>query len=274
MAKVRYLVVATALPVLLGLGDVAAADPGQARAVDVLRVDFDYVSGPDGQPVTTVQVSGAASVSADVATRNGGQLVAATGRTGSGRAVRMPAFGAADSTPRAVVRVVNAGSRDQLSPGNRDFSFGADFVLDAVSSQTGSSDDGDNLVQRGRFDDPDQYKLQIDSRRPSCRLMGTTGSSAVDLLVTSSVVVDSTHWYTATCVRTGSTLQVVVSKINSDGTTTTTTTTKRSQGVINISMPAKSTALSIGGKLDADGSVSTDSDQFNGLVDNVLVQVP
>jgi hypothetical protein len=114
-----------------------------------------------------------------VAARHGGTLGEGAGRDGAGsnRAVRFPAHSAATDAPRAVVRVVPEGP-DALDPGTGRFESGADVVLDATSESgaVGSTDNGDNLVQRGLFDDLSQYKVQLDARRPSCRVKGSAGT--------------------------------------------------------------------------------------------------
>jgi hypothetical protein len=238
-----------------------------------VRADFDDVSDQDGDVVDTVRVTGSADVDVTVVEAGSGAVLAATGRPGEDRAVNLPGFDPATDGPRAVLRLTNAGDSDDLNPRKRDFSWGADFVLDAASSEPGTSDDGDNLVQRGLFDDDDQYKLQIDGRQPSCRLKGRVPgrTSAVD--VTSPVEVDSTHWYGARCVRHGTSLDVIVTKFNDDGTTEVTTTSVSSRHVIKVKMADASVPLSVGGKVNHDGTLQLDSDQFNGLVDNVFLSI-
>lgn len=251
----------------------SATVAGASTARNLVRVDFDEITAPDGTPISTITVSGAADVVAAVARRNGGEVRAATARPGQGRAVRLPGFDPDETGPRAVLRITNAGSPDRLDPGTRNFSFGADFVLDAISAEPGTADDGDNLVQRGLYEDPDQYKLQLDGRHPSCRLKGATLSGTASVEVSSSVEVDSSHWYRARCVRTGLDLDVVVTRYELDGTSQRTRTRVSSAAVIDVHMNSARIPLSIGGKLNADGTVNVDSDQLNGLVDNAVLRI-
>lgn len=275
---------ALAVAVLVPMGPASAASSPSARtsasahastpaAYDLVRASFNDITEPDGTPITSIMVSGSADVVADVVRRDGGEVRAATARPTQGRAVGLPGFDPASTGPRAVVRVANAGAADELNPGTRNFAFGADFVLDAVSSQPGTMDDGDNLVQRGLYSDSDQYKLQLDGRRPSCRLKGSSGGGPSSVAVTSSVQVDSSHWYRARCVRTGNVLDVVVTRFESDGTSETTLNRASSAAVIDVQMAGATVPLSIGVKLNADGTIHVDSDQFNGLVDNAFLRI-
>lgn len=261
----------------MGTGSVVVSGEGvgtqTAVARNLVRADFNDITAPDGTPLSTIAVSGTADVVAEVARRDGGEVLVATARPGQGRAVRLPVFDPSPTDPRAIIRITNATSEDQLNFGTRNFTFGADFLLDAVSSEPGSTDDGDNLVQRGLYEDPDQYKLQLDGRHPSCRLKGATTGGATEVEVRSTVEVDSSNWYRARCVRTGVDLDVVVTRYDADGTRQRTTTRVTSEAVIDVQMDTAAVPLSIGGKLNVDGTVNVDSDQFNGLVDNAVVRL-
>ena len=255
-------------PVSAGATTPAAVGPD---ARPELRATFDNNRGADGKIIRRVKLSGSAELDADILTLGGGALRSASGRPGKSRAVRFPAFDGSVGAPRAVIKVTNATGEDQIDPGTANFSYGADFMLDAQSSGVGT-DDGDNLLQRGLFDDPAQFKLQVDDRRPSCRIAGADVGPAV-ALVRSSVVVDSTHWYRAECTRDGRTLTIAVTRFNDDGTKDTTRTSTTSDGVIDVTVSAPSIPLSIGGALTADGAIYTRNDQFNGLIDNVTLQI-
>ncbi|NHB12636.1 hypothetical protein GWK53_39935 [Burkholderia cepacia] len=93
------------------------------------------------------------------------------------------------------------------------------------------------------------------------------------LEVSSPERIDAVHWYGVECVRVGTSLQVVVTRFNDDGSGTVTSRTAYGAKPIKIKMASASVPLSVGGKLGADGSVLIDTDQFNGVVDNVFVQV-
>lgn len=252
---------------LAGLAIVAA---GCTQTGNTLAVTFESSAGANGATVKTFVVDGTASLTGTVSTRSGGSVRLANSRTGGGRALRFPAFGTATDEPRAVLRIQNSGSGDALAPGTADFEFGADFKLDAVSSssEVGSIDNGDNLVQRGLFDDVGQYKLQIDDRQPSCRIKGSAGAVAA----VSPVAVDSTGWYRARCLRTGDTVTVQVFRWASDGSMGTMTSTSATGPIGAVTMKA-SLPFSVGGKLNASGGVSSATDQFNGWADNIWYRV-
>jgi len=276
MTLSRTFTLALAVAALLApLGVAASAStPTERGARPEVRATFDYIKKADGRRLTNVRVSGTAEVIAEVVQRDGGAIRAATNsRAGQDRAVQFPAFDGTAGAPRAVIGITNATAADELNPGTRRFSYGADFVLDAVSSVAGTTDDGDNLLQRGLFEDADQYKLQLDGRRPSCRIAGSAGGAASSALVTSTVVADSSSWYRAECVRRGQTLKVVVTRFDSDGTREMTTTKTNSARVIDVTMSSTSVPLSIGGALSATGTVFTHNDQFNGYIDNVSLQI-
>lgn len=266
----------TAAALLVPAVDVAAGSAPRAPARpastphDLVRVNFNEQTAPDGEPVKDIDTTGSATVDVAVATAGGGQLVTAPARNGTGRAVETPEFDPASDGERAVVRITNAAGTDRLDPASKNFSFGADFVLDADSAKPGSNDDGDNLLQRGLYGDEDQYKLQLDGRRPSCRLKGNAGGTTAAVQVTSTVEVDSTHWYRAECVRVGTRLDVVVKRLGGGSTVTTSTT---GPAVLKVKMAAGSIPVSIGGKLNANGTVNPDSDQFNGRIDNAYVRI-
>lgn len=97
-------------------------------------------------------------------------------------------------------------SGDALSPGASDFAYGAVFRLNATSSGR-SIDNGDNLFQRGLYEDSSQFKLQLDHGYPSCLVRGSAGQ----VFASSSTNVTPDKWYRATCTRVGSkvTVQVV-----------------------------------------------------------------
>src|SRR5690606_25565528 len=91
------------------------------------------------------------------------------------------------------------------SPDDRDFSWGASFRLDAVS--TGNPvDNGDNLIQRGLSSQPAMFKAELDLRRPGCTLKGTEG----ELIVRAATKVEPGIWYAVRCERQGDRLTVRV----------------------------------------------------------------
>lgn len=181
-------------------------------------------------------------------------------------ALRLPAYDPEESD-YAVVRVTNAGEKDWLRPGNENFAFGASFSLDRASAGS-DTDDGDNLIQRGLFDGPSIYKLQLDRHRLSCLVRGMSG----EVLVEAPGAVDPGQWYRARCVRRGDAVSLAFARMTDDGPGEWTVVTKRGP-IGSVIMPAE-TPLSIGGKLGATGSLASSStDQFNGAIDGVFFRL-
>ena len=137
------------------------------------------------------------------------------------------------------------------------------FRVDTTTS-TRSVDNGDNLFQRGLYEDPSQFKLQIDHGYPSCLVRGSAGQ----VFASSPTKVVSGAWYRVTCSRVGTKVTVQWAPYGSTAAPFTTVATGSSG---TLSFPA-STPASIGGKLNASGTVvSSATDQFNGAVANVWV---
>lgn len=193
----------------------------------------------------------------------GGSITPAAGR-GKGYSARMPRYSSdSPATPAVITALPTSG--DPLSPGTRAFVFGAHFHLDAAS-QGSSTDNGNNLIQRGLYAGP-QYKIQVDGRRVSCRVAGNGG----DVFVRATNTVDPRYWHRAVCTRNGDKVTLAVTRYRS-GEATTWRWSRR--GAIGGLHHRTSTRLSIGGKVDAQGDViAHDSDQFNGRIDNAFFRL-
>ena len=177
---------------------IPSAPAASATTAPSVRLTFNSSSPGIGQPIASVSNLGTLGdkVRVDVATANGGQALQVQGLAGSGRAAQLPAYDGSTTGPRAVVRIRNTGTTDYLSPGTAAFSWGADFQLDSLSSQSGSAgDNGDNLVQHGLT--ANQWKLQLDHRHAGCVASGSNGVVSA----TTTATVDSTSWYRTTCRR-------------------------------------------------------------------------
>jgi hypothetical protein len=218
------------------------------------------------EPVTTASSSGTATVTTRVVTRDGGQAFAAEGR--SGTALRLPAYVASTTEPRAVLRITDDTGADSLSPGTRDFAFGATARLDAESQGAITTDNGNNLVQRGLASDVAQYKLDLDARFPQCTVKGSLGKVGVRI----REAVSPDDWYTLMCTRVDSTVTLTVDRHHADGTTTR--RVKSLTGLIGtVTMASPTIPMSVGGKLGATGTIVSSSDQFNGVVDDVYLRI-
>lgn len=236
-----------------------SARPAPAGAV--LDLDFEQSYVAPGAIVATAENTAKVGISAAIVTSDGGRITRAEGFDSSS-ALRFPAY-EPGATPAAVLLVSEQGGADQLSPGDRAFAFGADFNLDEESSGS-PTDNGDNLVQRGLSADPVQYKIQIDHGVPSCRVAGATGEA----VLTATDPVRRNAWYRVNCRREGATLTLVVKRLGHSGAgARQVVTASVTTGTIQM---APGVPLSVGGKTDADGQITTSAtDQFNGLVDNV-----
>jgi hypothetical protein len=249
--------------------------------IGVVSIKFD-TGVSSGQPVAAMPNVGEPDIKVSVVAKNGGQVLVASGRPGHGQAIDLPSHNGAESGARAVLKVVDNDLADghALSPGTANFTFGADFKLDATSAST-AFDDGNNLIQRGLKGSSAQYKIQIDGTaagpRPSCNIEQKVSAAETRIaLVVSKAVVEVNRWYRVRCNRQGALLNLVVTPYNADGTAQLAVTTTTSNiPVINLTwaVSAPVVPMSIGGKLLADGTIASQSDQFNGLIDNAVLTV-
>lgn len=269
-------IVATVAVLLLGgCGGEESAPAPESSGEPGLLLDFDDQAAQlvDGAEVL---VGGSGRLRAMLRTLPAqGAATRVDGREG-GAALRLPAHVPEARTdgvggqPLAAVSVspISLVPPHPLDPGAQPFSVGASFRLDETAGRS-VVDSGDNLVQRGSFDDPAQYKLQVDGRQPSCRVAGDEGG----LLVRSNTEVRADTWYDVLCTRSDSGLELSVTEHAGDGDPTTRTfTAKGPTGDLSGLDPG--VPLSVGGKLTTTGLlVRQDTDQFNGIVDDVVLDI-
>ncbi len=243
----------------------AVPDSGSAEIPDSLDRDlylpFDELTA-DGLPLLEAFGSSEVAVSVSAA---GGQVAAGPDRFAEGSSLRLERFRRDEpATPAVVVVRPVEGAVDPTDPGGRNFAFGAEFALDEVTGRS-STDNGDNLVQRGLFGPDSQYKIQVDNGRPSCRVKGSEGTVNVH----ASEAVQPEHWYRVRCRRVGD--QVILRVVTSVDAVKQIREYVAEGAIGSVSFSAGDPPFSIGGKVDAAGQiVATDSDQFNGLVDDVF----
>lgn len=228
-----------------------------------LMLSFDDLS-----PVVSVQQArnhGSAEVSIGEASFTGAMLALDIDRDG-GQAIRFPVVGALP----AVVTVSSEDFLDVLNPGPSDFSFGADIKLDrkVIAMQRrglAGKDNGNNVFQRGLFTDASQYKLQVDDGFASCLLRGAGGQAIVGV----QAPVPRETWTRLSCTRSGDRLTIAQEVLEGDATGAFDTAEATvAVGVVDTSSVGPA---AIGGKVNADGEpVRVDSDQFNGVIDNVF----
>ncbi len=213
----------------------------------------------EGEVLVRAEQIGVLPVSVEVASRDEGQLVVSAGRDGS-LVFDFPEFTETGTPPRAVLKVMpEAGQADPLAPGQRDFTFGVEFLKDARSIGT-TVDNGDNLVQRGLASNVSQYKLELNNGRPGCTLKGSAGEVQVSL----DVSVTSSTWYEVTCSRVGESVELRMTEYGLYGRVEEYAAMKEGS-IGSLEWPEEQTPVAIGGKLAANGTViRRATDQFNG----------
>jgi len=257
--RTTTLVTATALSAVLTLG----LGPATSEAT-VAKSAHDFYLTFNGKTGTTPNLAnaGSASVTTEIASANGG-TVTGVRHKGAGRAARFEPFDSESPAELAAMVVTPSGSKNPFTPGKGGFTFGAAFKIDATSEGS-KVDNGNNLTQRGLYNDDAQYKLQIDDDRLSCRVKGSAGS----ILVKGDRAVKPRRWHRAWCTRTGDAVTLVFVERSSDGRTKH--RWSRSGAIGNLAFTSGA-PLSIGGKVNSNGKlVATSSDQFNGRIDNVF----
>jgi len=158
------------------------------------------------------------------------------------------------STPAVAFAPMSLGdspNSSDLNPLTKGFAATAVFRLPGDIS---SLPDTPNIVQKGFYNDPGQWKMQLKPKTAivQCRFKGTSGA----LLLSSQVTrVDDGSWHTSTCWRDGTQVGVTV-----DGVTNQTTA--------DIGSIASSRSLRVGAK-----SLSATTDQFTGTLDYIGIAV-
>lgn len=244
-----------------------------ALGTPVLSFDFDDLGALEeatglGSGRVPLRNDTAQPVTVRISAVGGGKLRAVPGRDG-GYAARFPSYNPAD--PRRAVITVTTASEDPFDPGIADFSFGADFSVDDAAEQAATKaakptgdDNGNNLLQRGLFSDTSQYKLQVDHGRVSCRIAGSEG----EVVVQASRRIQADTWYRVSCSRVGERITVQLNDFKRD---LEATSEAGRTGSVHLS---STTPVVLGGKANANGdAIATESDQFNGDIDNVFLTI-
>jgi hypothetical protein len=268
--------------VLVGCGGTSGPHPA-TPGVDLTFADGASSLSNTGSYGDDVEVT--------LVTAGGGRAQTIEGPDGKG--IGLPDFSATPGSPQAVVSIDNAGSSaaDRLDPGTKSFVFGADFEMDPgpTSQEPSDVDDGDNLMQRGLYGERSQYKIELDTRSPTCTLHGRAGRDGyrgvLDMRTAPgfpSAGVRSGTWYRVRCARTGTAgAELTVSQLSRDGSVAQTWTTDDIEpamptgSVLDLTPATPGTPLSVGGKLDDQGHLVTGEsvDQFNGEVDDVTLSI-
>lgn len=261
-ARWRVPVVGLALLVLLAAAAwLVIGRGGAGSAVEgAPLVQIDYDSLADGSPPTN---TGSLDATVKVSTAGGGAIQAGPDSDGAASG-DYPAWDGTSPFQRAAVTVLSNQGGDPLSPGTRDFEFGASFTLDTKSTG-GHQDNGDNLMQRGLYADKGQYKLQVDGGKVSCRVKGSSHAQ----ILRSSTSVKRNAWYSTSCARDDG--KLVLKMTRPDGSVET-KSVRFTAG--NVVMKSPSIRLAVGAKVEASGAVMAGgADQFNGLIDDAYVTI-
>jgi Laminin G domain len=275
--RLRWLVLG---PVLASCGDVevrgdedgspppqADADPGtEVDAGDqpptvVLRYDFDEGLLDDGGARFVPDVGGADRRGLVVGAVGGETLLDVVTREGDdGQAIRFPGYcQEAEPTdcPRVIVEA--EGSTDQ-DPGERDFAVSVDFLVPSLPVSPEPIDQ--NVMQKGNFDDPGQWKIEIDrDRRPTC-VFHYPDDAGSPITARVERAVDDGVWHSLRCERIGNQLRIAL-----DG--------GEGSDARSVEIPAGHTvdirnpmSIRIGGQ-----NVMASADQFHGSLDNISIEI-
>jgi len=210
---------------------------------------------------------GSAPVTVSWSRISGGRAQPIAGPQGT-PALDMPDFTTDAVYPRAVLVVRNATAQDSFNPGTADFMWGADFQLDAHSVADTGPDNGDNLLQRGLWDQSAEYKAEADLRRASCAVHGTEGT----LLVRAKMDAEPGKWYRMRCYREAEGLTVTVQELGDSGWGPE--IQAQVSGPVGAVTYPPSMPIAIGGKIAAGGAlIHSATDQFNGWIANPVIRI-
>lgn len=259
---------AVALGVSLGCAPASSGGPEPANRsteaiTSALHLNFEEFTAEYDAVVPAVRNAGTAEVRTAVVTAGGGRVRLAPTLHGAGlRFPERPAAGAGGGA--AAVVVWDPGGA--LSPGATNVAWGAVLRLDATS-ESGTVDNGDNVLQRGTFADASQLKLQVDHAVPSCRVKGTAG----EVVTRAGEGLERERWYRVVCTRAGESLHLHVQPLEGEALTPRVSTVRGTIGSVDF---ATSVPWSVGAKVSNDGVITTSAtDQFNGVVDEVHVSI-
>lgn len=183
-----------------------------------------------------------------VGSRSDAAIAVVAGAPGHGRALDFPASGYVD---------LHAADPAGLSPGVRPFEVQALLATTAAELDPG----GNNVVQQGLFNE-DQWKLQIDGGKASCRFAdGDVNAGAHAAYVESPTRIDDGAWWSVTCRKTATKATLVLQRLGS--TDVETRSVPSDVGSIESTSPVQ-----VGSK-----SSRSNPDQFHGLLDDVTVRI-
>lgn len=239
----------------------AALDASPASHV-VLRYDFDAGLVDDGGARFVPDVGGDDRRGLVVGAVGGEALLEVVPREeGTGdNAIQFPgACQEADpaSCPRVILEAED--SADQ-NPGERDFAVTLELLVPTLPA--GSPVLDENLAQKGNFDDPGQWKIEIDlERRVSC-VFHYPDDDGMPTIAKIQRAVDDGVWHLVRCERRGDLL--LASLDAGEGSDTRSVEIAPGDKVdLTSARPIR-----IGGQ-----NVTAAGDQFHGSLDNVAIEI-
>lgn len=180
-----------------------------------------------------------------------------------------------------VVKPTVFGATEALSPGTRKFVFGADFRLNAGTTTGVPADNGNNVVQRG-LAQGDQYKIQVDVIAGVPNVTCVVRDEGRVTAEPPPVPVQALTWVRARCSRvvTGGGQHVTLSVTYPGGEfanppASMVTFTPVANLDYATASPATPIPLTMGAKVNNEATtvLTTDSDQFNGQLDNLYLKI-
>jgi hypothetical protein len=265
----RYLVLLPALALVAGcstaaMGTLSATPPPAVLSPPTTSpkaVLFSF----DDRALSPTRISAARPAVTVVTLSAGGARPKFVGGA-SGLGLSTPSHAATAAGGRLVLAIRPVSAADPLSPGSRSFDFGADVLLDGQSSGS-TNDNGDNVLQRGLYADFSQFKLQVDKGVPSCLIK----SGSIRLFVKSEQRLKS-GWHRVRCSYVSGKLSVSVAGLS--GIKVGTTRMNSVTGSVKPLSFDPKTPMTVGGKVAPSGKIVVkNSDQFNGMLDNVFIDV-
>lgn len=239
--------------------DAAAPDGGSDSVV--LRYDFDAGLVDDGGARYVPDLGGSDRRGIVVGAVGGETLLEVVAREeGTGNAIRFP--GQCEepdpmNCPRVMIEA--QGSADE-NPGERDFAVTVDFLM--ASNQDGAVLGDQNVMQKGNFDDPGQWKIEIDVQNRASCVFHHPGDDGAPIIARVQRAVNDGVWHTLRCERRGALLTILLDAGTGDDTR-------------SIEIPAGDTVditndktIRIGGQ-----DVMASSDQFHGSLDDITVEI-
>ncbi|MDR6320701.1 hypothetical protein [Actinoplanes couchii] len=213
----------------------------------VRTVEVRYLGGLAG-PARVADVSGR-QLHGEVLTGGGGAVTSVTEPAGD-RVLRFPGGSCTSAPcPQAIIRP----PRSESLAGRGRFTFGADIRL----TEPAPAGAGMNVFQFGRAGaGHSQWKLQVDSGRPSCRW--SDGNAAV--LLDAGLSLQVGRWYRVTCARLSRSLFQI--RVRDPRTGEVLRPPVRDSTALGDILPAG--RVVIGGKQISPRRSDIDTDQFHG----------